>query len=140
MANCGNSGLDYSFLLYLIFFLLISNSLCACDISPIRLLRRFPSSTHLDTSWRSSAGTWIERVTCPSFHVSNAASWIGPSRAHRHVRFPHLFRQMVREAWTKGLIFRIWAKIRLPASLVVGGLGMTDSIHTISHKSTTICH
>jgi len=57
MANRGNSGFDYPLLLYLVLFLLISNSLCTWDISPMRLLKRFPSSTHRATSWRRFAGT-----------------------------------------------------------------------------------
>src|SRR5574341_1415720 len=70
MLNRGDGGSHYFSLLNLLIRLRIKSSLCAADICPIKLLRSFPSSTHLATSWRSSAGTCRERVRPPSFQVS----------------------------------------------------------------------
>ncbi len=124
-------------LLYLLLRFLIKSALWAADICPIRLFRSFPSSTHLATSWRRSEGTYRVRVRPPSFHVSNAVSWIGPSRAQRQVGFPHRFKLIESDACTKGLILRIRARMRLPDLLVNVGRAILESIYTFHNDFNT---
>jgi hypothetical protein len=136
--SLGRQTLPELFPSYLFFRLMMRSSRWAEDICPIRFLRSLPSSTHLATSSRSSDGTCRVRVRPPSFQVSNAVSWIGPSRAQRQLGFPHRFMQIDSDACTKGLILRMRDRMRFPDSLVNAGRAMMECIHTYHILSTQI--
>ena len=130
---------DQTFLLFLLLFFEVKNSLWAWDTSATRRFRCFPSCTHLSTSWRSCIGTYKVWVRFFSFQVSSVTSWRGPSWAHRHRGLPHRFLVRLREAWIKGFIFRRRSRAIFPRSLVIRWRAINISIYTFHKMSRKKC-
>ena len=136
MVEGARQSTDQPFLLFLLFFLEVKNSLWAWDTSATRRLRSFPSWTHLSTSWRSCIGTYKVRVRFSSFQVRRATSWVGPSWAQRHRGLPHRFFVILREARTKGFIFLRRSRACFPRLFVIKWRAINISIHTFQTMST----
>ncbi len=117
-----NQGAYQPFLTFLLFFVVIRNSLWILDISAMSCLRSFPSFTHLATSLRNSFGTYKVQVLFFSFHVRRAISCIGPSLAHLHAGLPQRFMVMDSEACINGLIFRMRWRMCLPSLFVFNSI------------------